>query len=202
MEWTEIKVRVTFEEEVLGVTPGDAEIYQRFIGSKGPNAKTLEEEIEALGEDAVLENGMTIFPKDEDGTPFSWDYQWKGFFKDACGMLRRADGSRSKKLKAYKKEIDGLVYVFPRKIPYQIPEGEQIGICERSLRAQTAQGERVALACSETVPAGSTQEFTIRVLKHELIPYVIEWLEYGMMHGTGAWRNSGKGRFTFEILEQ
>ena len=27
-----------------------------------------------------------------------------------------------------------------------------------------------------------------------------EWLDYGKLHGTGQWRNSGKGRFTVEYL--
>lgn len=31
---------------------------------------------------------MTVFPRDKDGTPFIWDYQMKGMFKDACGGLR------------------------------------------------------------------------------------------------------------------
>ena len=50
---------------------------------------------------------MTIFPRDN-GVPIYWDYQIKGFFKDACGMLRKVTGSKSSKIKAYKKEIDGL----------------------------------------------------------------------------------------------
>ena len=51
---------------------------------------------------------MTIFPRDN-GVPIYWDYQIKGFFKDACGMLRKVTGSKSSKIKAYKKEIDGLI---------------------------------------------------------------------------------------------
>lgn len=139
---------------------------------------------------------MTVFPRMEDGQPFTYDYQWKGFFKDSCGMLRRADKTRSKSLKAYKKEIDGLVFVSPRHIPLVLPEGATIGECQRPLRAQTAQGERVALAHSETVPAGTTQTFQVHVLRDDLMPLVLEWLAYGRLHGTGQWRNSGKGRFT------
>ena len=116
-------------------------------------------------------------------------------------MLRRADEGRSKKLKAYKKEIDGLVFVNPRKIPLEIPEGKQMGRCQRPLRAQTAQGERVALSDSETVPAGTTQHFDVVLLKEEHAPLIVEWLEYGYLHGTGQWRNSGKGRFVYECVD-
>ena len=103
-------------------------------------------------------------------------------------------------MKAYKKEIDGLIFVFPREIPLDLPDGAIIGQCQRPLRASTAQGERVALANSETVPAGTTQEFEIRMLRDDLLPYVLEWLTYGELHGTGQWRNSGKGRFYFEAV--
>ena len=195
-----IKVRITYTEELLGTASADPEIHKKFIASKGPNAISIEEEVAALGPEAVEEKAMTVFPKDQDGNPFTWDYQWRGFFKESCSMLRRVDGTESKKLKAFKKEIDGLVFVSPRKIPLALPEGESIGNCQRPLRASTAQGERIALANSETIPAGTTQEFEIVLFKDDLEKCVIEWLEYGKWHGTGQWRNSGKGRFEYEIL--
>ena len=49
--------------------------------------------------------------------------------------------------------IDGLIFIAPRQIPIKF-DGE-MGICQRPLRAQTAQGERVALASSESIPASS-----------------------------------------------
>lgn len=195
-----IKVRVTYTEELLGTASADPEIHKKFIASKGPNAISLEEEVAALGADAVEEKAMTVFPKDKNGDPFTWDYQWRGFFKESCSMLRRVDGTESKKLKAFKKEIDGLVFVNPRQIPLVLPDGMTIGNCQRPLRASTAQGERIALANSETIPAGTTQEFEIILFKDDLEKCVIEWLEYGKWHGTGQWRNSGKGRFEYEIL--
>lgn len=87
-----LKIHVTFTEGILGTATADPEIYSRFIGSKSPDAATLPEEVAALGEDAIIERGTTVFHKDEDGTPFLWDYQIKGFFKDACGMLSRLSG--------------------------------------------------------------------------------------------------------------
>ena len=114
-------------------------------------------------------------------------------------MLRRGDGFKSKGLKAFKKEIDGLVFVSPRQIPLVMPEGGEIGDLQRPLRASTAQGERIALAHSETVPAGTVQEFDVMVLKDDLVPYVEEWLAYGALHGTGQWRNSGMGAFEAEV---
>ena len=135
---------------------------------------------------------MTIFPK-ENGIPFLWDYQIKGFFKDACGMMRKVSGNVSSKMKAYKKEIDGLIFIKERKIPFQF-DGE-MGICQRPLRAQTAQGERIALSSSETIPAGAAIEFEIECLVDSDMNAVAEWLDYGKLRGIGQWRNSGKGKF-------
>jgi hypothetical protein len=114
-------------------------------------------------------------------------------------MLRKVTGSKSSKIKAYKKEIDGLIFVEERKIPIHF-DGE-MSTCQRPLRGQTAQGERIALANSESIPAGSWIEFTVKCLcdSHEAV--VKEWLDYGELRGIGQWRNSGKGRFKWEELE-
>lgn len=194
----ELKVRLTFLEEVLGTASADKEIYKTYIASNAPDAPTLKEEIEALGEDEVVEKSMTVFPK-ENGVPIFWDYQIKGFFKDSCGMLRKVTGSASSKIKAYKKEIDGLIFVKERKIPI-VFDGE-IGSCQRPLRGQTAQGERIALADSETVPAGTTVEFTIQCMCDSHMNAVIEWLDYGKFRGIGQWRNSGKGKFDWKEIK-
>jgi len=126
------------------------------------------------------------------------DYQIKGFFKDACSALRRVPGTRSSKLTAFKKVIDGTVFVEQRRIPFQLPEGAECGRCERPLRASSASGERVALAASETVPAGTVLEFSILVMNPKDAETVREWLDYGALRGLFQWRNSGKGRFEWE----
>ena len=108
------KIKLTFLEPVLGSSPNDEDIYTRFIGDKAPDAMSLKEEIESLGEegaDIVAERGTTVFPRDEDGTPIFWSYQIEGFFKGTCGFLRTVPGTLSSKLKAYKKQIDGRIFV-------------------------------------------------------------------------------------------
>ena len=191
-------VKIKYFEDVLGTASSNPDIHSEFIASKAPDAESREEEIARLGVEAVNEKGTTIFPKTIDGRPFLYDYQIKGFFKEACGMLRRASGMRSKKLTAYKKVIDGIIFVMPRIIPFNMPEGTEITLCERPLRASTPQGERVALASSEQIPRGSTQEFDVLFMNDDLEPLIREWLAYGQLHGIGQWRNSGKGRFTYE----
>lgn len=195
-----LKVKVTFDEEVLGTAASNPDIHREYIASNSPNALTMEEEVEAIGVEEVFDKSMTVFPRTKDGKPFVWDYQWKGFLKDAFGSLKKIPGTECGKIKAYKKEIDGLIFVYPRRIPFEMT-GE-VGICQRPLRASTAQGERVALASSETVPEGSSMIFEIECLLDSHVKAVIESLEYGCRRGFGQWRNSGKGRFHYEILER
>lgn len=200
-----MKVKITLNEEMLGMSPANADIYREYIASKSPDAATIDEEVASVGVDAVEEKGITVFPRTEDGTPFMWDYQIKGFFKDTCQMLSKAGkagyegGKACAALKAYKKAIDGLLFVSPRKIPVNL-SGE-IGFCSRPLRAMTMQGERVSLAKSETCPAGSTIEFEITCLDKNLEKMVVECLNYGSMRGLGQWRNSGKGVFSWEEVK-
>lgn len=195
----EIKVRLTFIEPILGTSPANEDIYREFIGSKAPDANTVDDEVEALGADAVVEKGMTVFPRTEDGTPFIYDYQVKGFFKDTCGGLRKVEKTASSKIKAFKKEIDKLIFPEPRCIPIRF-DGE-IGECQRPLRTSGPTGERTALAISEEIPAGATCEFSIVCLLDSHEKAVEEWLDYGRFSGIGQWRNSGKGRFTWERID-
>lgn len=199
MKETKLKIRITTFEEILGSAPNQKDLHEAYIASKAPDAMKLEEEIEAVGEAAVVEKQMTVFPR-HNGQPILYDYQIKGMFKDSCGALRKVAGSESSKIKAYKKEIDGLIFVNPRHIPI-VFDGE-IGDCQRPLRASTPQGERVAIAHSETIPAGAVIEFEIVLLHENHKKAVLEWLDYGRLRGLGQWRNSGKGRFTYEIIEE
>lgn len=195
-----LKCKVTTLEAMLGTASNNKEIHSEFIASHAPDAKSREEEIEAVGVEGAIEKRMTVFPRNKEGVPILWDYQIKGFFKDACGVLRKIKGSESSKIKAYKKEIDGLIFIDEREIPIQTKE--QITSCQRPLRASIPQGERISLANSEEIPAGAEMVFSIRIMEDGLYKAVKEWLSYGKLRGLGQWRNSGKGRFCCEILEE
>lgn len=203
-----IHVRLTFVEPVLGTGNSNKEIHSEFIASKAPDARSREEEVAALGAEAVDEKTTTVFARDKEGRPILWNYQIKGFFKESCAMLQRMKGEACAKyscgLKAYKKIIDGTIEPhdgeYGRQFPLILPEGAEVGNLQRPLRAQTAQGERIALASSELVPEGTTCEFWIET-PDEFVNAVNEWLKYGRKHGLNQWRNAGFGRFTFETLD-
>lgn len=205
---TTAKFRLTFLESVLGTAPNDDELYSKYIASKAPDAETIEDEIAAIGVDEVTERGITVFPRDTDGTPILWNYQIEGFFKSACGFLYKVEGTKSSKIRAYKKTIDGRVFVggeitkdnlTGRKI--RIHDAFPMGLLQRPLRAQTPQGERVSLACSEEIPAGAWVEFTVKCYVDSDMDAVREWLDFGTENGLCQWRNSGHGRFYWDELE-
>ena len=201
MNTNKMRIRVTFLENILGTNPNNNEIFSDYISSKAPDAKTREEEVNEFGADEVRDKQTTVFNRTADGKPFFYDYHVKGFFKDTCGALRQVKGTECSGVKSYKKLIDGLIFVFPRKVVFDDVLPEEITLCERPLRASTPQGERVALACSESIPAGKKIEFTIELLKPELKDWVVEMLNYGVYRGFGQGRNASHGRFCWEELD-
>lgn len=198
---TKVHVKLTFTDDLLGTSSGNPELHREFIASKAPDAAKMEEEVASLGVEAVEEKSMTVFPKMADGTPYLWDYRIRGFFKEICGAMRGIPGTKSSKVKAYKKKVDNTIFVEPREIPLDL-HGMKIADCQRPLRASTMQGERIALANSEVCPQGTTCEFDVLCMVDEDVDMLREWLEYGKYKGIGQWRNSGKGRFefTFQVL--
>ena len=74
-------------------------------------------------------------------------------------------------------------------------------VFQRSLRAETAQGPRVALASSEAAPAGSMWSCTIQVLDPVLIPIVEECLDFGQYVGMLQNRGNGYGRFIWTPID-
>lgn len=190
-------VYLTFTTEILGTVPLNKQIYTDYIASKEGAPTEAVAEADTI---SMEDKGKTGFHRDEQGQPMIYDYVIKGFLKDACSMLARCEGTQSKKLKAFKKVIDGLVFVSERRIPFEM--AGCVGELQRPLRAQTAQGERVALAFSETIPAGSKLSFELDVLDDKSVPeeLIREWLDYGRLRGLGQWRNASYGRFSYELV--
>lgn len=191
------QVTLTFTEPLLGTVPKDPEVYGTYITGRAADLGDEEAAQEMETVETVEEKGWTGFHKLE-GQPIIYDYVIRGFLKAACGALRRVPGTRSYKIRAYKKIIDGLVFVDPRQIPIALNGGE-MGVLERPLRAQTAQGERVALARSDTCPVGTQLTFTLKVLGSVTETDLREWFDYGQFSGLGQWRSGGYGRFTYEM---
>jgi len=198
-----MKVLLTFTEDCLGTASANHEIHREYIASKAKDAPSIEEEVEAIGIDKKLEKSMTIFPK-ENGRPFFWDYQIKGFLKDAIGLLLEISDKETKIGKTklskytYKRLVDNYVFVSPRKI---FIDGEIGDVCTRPLRGEVMGREQIALASSETIKAGAKISFSVKCLAEKIEPLIVDCLNYGELKGIGQWRNSGKGRFTWESVK-
>lgn len=203
--------RIRFEiiDEMLGTNPGVKEIHEEFIASKAPDAETRQQELEHMPKEEMVSKEMTVFYRNPETNAIEIPNHWfYGFCKSSCGYLRRVDGTKSKKLTSYKKVIDGLIKAFPdakdprgRFVEVHLPDGGTTGTCQRPLRAQTMQGERVALANSETVPVGSWFEIDVVCMDPKMWPTIEEWLDYGLYNGFGQWRSSGKGAFVWKYID-
>jgi hypothetical protein len=205
-----MKIKATYIEEALGTASADPEIHEKFIASKSADKEKVKEEMAATSAEELIEKSLTIWPKDEDGKPFIWDYQVRGFIKSWFQMKTEFTDfkilvGKKKEYKVskwtYKRIVDNHIFVFPRKIFLTMPENTEITICTRPLRAETQRGERVALASSEAIPEGTTFEFEIRCLVPQLEELIPDILNYGELKGISQWRNSGKGKFTWEEID-
>lgn len=199
-----VKVRITFEAPLLGTSPSNPDIYADFIGKKSADADKLAEELAGLSAEELAEKGKTVFHRTEDGIPMLYDYQIKGMLKEAFGVFCEFGvikcGAKEISKFTSKRIVDNFIFVYPREIPLCLPEGTEIDECVRPLRAMTMQGERISLACSERAPKGTTLECTIEWLQPGLEKHVRSALEYGAKKGIGQWRNSGMGRFRYEVM--
>lgn len=191
LESSEISVTLTFIEPLLGTVPKNPDVYAAYIATKAPAATDVEEEI------ASVENAERVgtgFHTDEKGL-FLYDYQVKGFLKEAGNVLKDTIG-----IKALKSKIENFVFLEPRKI--YLDKGQPDGVLERPLRASTPRGERIALARSDYVASGTTITFNIKILPGPVKNKdILTILEYGKLKGLGQNRNSGYGRFIYKTQE-
>lgn len=191
---TNYRVTLTFTEPILGSTP-DPKAYTQYVAQKAmDNGKYVNDELATLVDQP---RGKTGFHR-LGSKPVLYDYVIKGYMKEACTALRRMDGTLSKGVSAHKTKIDSLVMVEPRQIELRLrkPTTDM----ERPLRADTPQGPRVTLVSSTAAAAGTTMEFTVKVLGGQISQELLtEWFEYGQYSGLGQWRSGGWGRFTAEI---
>lgn len=200
-----MKVRIILTEPILGTRAGNKDLATEYQASKHPDGVPAHDELTTIEEQ--IEKASTIFDRDEKGHPFRWDYQFKGFLKEAClAMIETGTITKEElgKLKltnySYKRTIDKMIFVFPRKIILHSPSEPLI--CERRLRSQTMKGERIALAISEELPAGTYCDIAIVCLNKKHEPFIKQWLDYGALFGLGQWRSSGKGRFSWKELKE
>ena len=197
------RLRVEFTEPVLGSQPGK-NVAEEYLLAKAraqnPGLNT-DDEAESLTEDEALEKGTTVFHKHPEGRYLLFNYQQKGFVKEVARIFNGHQG-----VKNMRNKVANLLWVHPRRIYLNLPEGAEVDYLERPLRAETAQGPRVALARSEMLPAGTWFECYLRVYKSDLTEELLrDLLSFGRDQGLGQWRSSGiygTFRYTLTALEK
>ena len=193
-----LAVKATFLEPLLGTVPKDQDVYTAYLASKHPTGAAQSDELASVENIDEGEKGWTSFHSDENGD-FLYDYQIKGFLKEAATVLAKELG-----VKQPASKIERYCYVHPRKVRLQGERGEPL---ERALRAMTPQGPRNTLVRSDLYLEGTVIEFTVTVIPNTppkgqnavTVELVQELLAFGELKGLGQWRNGGYGRFTAEV---
>lgn len=198
------RIKIIFIEEILGSCTSDPEIYSTYIADQA-SEMDRKAEIEALGgPDEAIEQGTTRFLMVDDRPALS-NHTWLGLFKEKCGFLKMTfPTSTSNSVSNYRKKLDNGIGFTTKFSILVTPKGKSTSINQRSLRASTAQGERIALASSITCPAGTRTRFTVLATDKTFLDVIEEALNLGRVFcGTGQWRGSGKkGRFLWEELAE
>lgn len=201
-------------EAQLGTLPKNSDFYKEYIQAKiremaesgempEDKAKEILDEEGKLMPESLQEKGWTGFSCDEEGI-FIYDYMLRGFLKsafEACFEMGAVT-----KFTAYKKAVDKLIFISPRRVRFYDEQGNVVrepdNSLVRSLRTQTARGPRVSIATSDIVNAGRLLKFTVEILPNKKqIDYaaVEQAFDYGRFVGLGQWRGSG-GYGKFELV--
>jgi hypothetical protein len=217
----EMKIRVTFTDELLGTLPKCKDPKKLFTLNKfleaeeakaAKRGEELPEEIRLRVDEEMAmlcdnpeDLGTTTFAK-LDGQPVLLDYYLRGFVKEGLKIKAEFEDIHVGHAKYSKgtcaRLVDNYIFVKERSPLLTLPEGAIQGSCVRSIRMMTAQGPRVGIVASDTVPEGTYIEYTYAAPRIDLLNLVEEVLDYGEYKGMGQWRNAGKGRFSWQILSK
>jgi len=189
------KLSVELISPLLGSQPSK-DVASEYLAKKAGFDSLPEAELETLPD--ALDKGTTVFHKDAAGNPILWAYQVKGFLKNGGQVF---NGRVTGGIKNLRKKVGDYVFVTPPQIKLLNGKGApDITYNERPLRAQTPQGERVALARSEQIDAGAHFSCGITVIEDVIGESVLrELLDYGYYQGLGQWRGGGYGQFTYKL---
>ena len=197
--------RFRFKREILGTANQNPDVHWDYrlsqaIKEAGLSRERAEAELEAhrkaFNAADEKEKSITAFFRDEVG-PYLWDYQIRGFLKEAIKILKGIPGTECSKVTYNKTLVDNLVFVYPVKLYLWLPKDKELGLLTRPLRADTPKGQIVALTTSESAPAGTMIDFSLKLNDPKYEAAIMEAFGYGVDKGLGQWRNSGRGSFDF-----
>lgn len=194
--WTKYQVTLQFTNKLMGGIPKNEEVIKAWLDARKPSEAQYAKRVaageemtpvETLAEEVAAEVGATSdeeqrawcgFKSDEKGLYID-GYPAKAHLKDCANVLQKLLG-----VKALKSKLSDRVYV------------------EHPVHVMTMQGPRSALKRNDYVEKPILR-FTLRVLEDEVITQeLLESLfEYGSLHGFGAERGMGYGRYNWNLTK-
>jgi hypothetical protein len=196
--YDEFELKITLTERMLGTIPRDREVLAQHVMDQ---KEAKGDEIPPRTPEDQEQRAWTTFYVDENELPVLFDYQLKGFLKEAANDIKDVAGPNETKIASLRSHVERSVFILPRMTPLQdTPVGDNQMI-ERPLRAMTQQGPRVTVVRSDYIEAGQTYTFKLLVLKKSKITeeVLLKILSRGQLKGLGQWRNGGYGRFDAEL---
>jgi hypothetical protein len=203
-------VKVKLQKEMLGTVAASKSIWAEHIMAKQTLALKKEgghtdEQIKELVTETLegipeaedldeMDKGLTVFLRDKKGI-YVEDYWVKGFFKTSAEVMKEWGV-----LKQLRSKVVNYLFIRPEKIYVSDDPKAKLDIVVRPLRGQTPRGERVCIARSESIPAGTELDFSLHCLNNVItLGCVKDLLSYGQYQGLGQWRGGGCG--TFKVVK-
>lgn len=203
--------QVIFICELLAASAGDKNIFANFIADHAIDAKTREDEVNAVGVREVVTKGRSIF--DYVNGQICWpSHRWLGYFKAKTGADRRDDETIVYDLSSYKGILDENTFFTAKNYPLIMPESanDKTGTCDRAMPGDGFK-RPTSIKSSETVPPGTVTSFVVQTNvknvgkkgeEKDYLDVLRECMDAGALSGTGEWRGSGKkGTFLWEELD-
>lgn len=209
--WQEYRLRLSFTGGVMGGIPKHPDIIQSWLEARAasgtalakienptPLADLAEQVAAEVHAAAVQENKVWCGFKSDDLGLYVDGFHLKSHLKDCANIMQASSGIRNLKAK-----LADRVYVVEPRLHFAI-NGHHVtepdGYWEHPVHVMTMQGPRSALKRSDYVEK-SVITATLRVLgdgviSEELLRSV---LEYGSIHGFGAERGLGNGRYEWKL---
>lgn len=209
--------------EWIGTNPWDPDIHKSYVSDKITDPVERDRELKSLPKveaaDKLEKRGVTVFfRRPEDGQLYIKNHMIKGYLKaagDAIRIARKLDPEASTgkgkgtKWGSISSKVDEHVTIDPIELIVHgkdgLPKTDADGLLVRSLRGETPQGPRVTIVKSEYLEPLSMISYTIYWRDGGPVTrdMIVDMMDQGeVFFGIGQWRNSGKGKFTWRIVEE
>jgi len=216
--WADYGVDWRFTGKLMAGTPADPAVMAAWLETRGLT-DLLEESLAEVKSDEERKReeaeqkelaARLVFKRNKAGL-FVEGYTIKAHLKDCANqikglpeMRRVTKKSSSPATVPLRSMVANKVYVAEEHVPLLRATGEPItepdGQWEHAVQVMTRQGPRSAIKCNDWIEGGALR-FTLRVLSDGVVtPELMQALfEYGQLHGYGAERGLGYGRYQFTV---